>query len=281
MLRFPALGRDGRVNALIGAGHFLSHFYQLCLPTMFIAWQRVFDVSFAELGLTMALMSGAAAMMQTPMGFLVDRHGARPFLIGGTLLMSLSIATMGLTTAFWQVLVLATLSGIGNSVIHPADYAILAGRWMSKNLGRSFALHTFIGNLGFSAAPPVTALCAAVGWRGALLSVGLLGLPVVASILLQSRMLGPGAGGAAARPPASGGTLLPSRSVLLFFAFFMLSAMAGAGIQSWLVTILHQGTGWRSRRPRPTGYMIGSTCGTLVGGWIADRNEAPAVSSWC
>ena len=72
-------GRDARVNALLGAGHFLSHFYQLCLPPLFIAWQQAFDVSFAELGLAMAVMAGAAAVMQTPMGFLVDRYGARPF----------------------------------------------------------------------------------------------------------------------------------------------------------------------------------------------------------
>jgi hypothetical protein len=62
-------GRDARVNALLGAGHFLSHFYQLCLPPLFIAWQRAFDVSFAELGLAKAVMAGAAAVMQTPMPY--------------------------------------------------------------------------------------------------------------------------------------------------------------------------------------------------------------------
>ena len=92
MILRDAFGREARVNALLGAGHFLSHFYQLCLPPLFIAWQKTFDVSFAELGLAMAVMSAAAAVMQTPMGFLVDRYGARPFLIGGTLLMTLSIA---------------------------------------------------------------------------------------------------------------------------------------------------------------------------------------------
>src|SRR6266702_7322530 len=109
-------GRDARVNLLLGAGHFLSHFYQLCLPPLFIAWQKAFDVSFAELGLAMAVMSAAAAVMQTPMGFLVDRYGARPFLIGGTLMMTLSISALGFTTAYWQVLLLCLLSGIGNSV---------------------------------------------------------------------------------------------------------------------------------------------------------------------
>src|SRR5438552_18852722 len=100
MKRRFTFGRDTRVNALLGAGHFLSHFYQLCLPPLFIAWQRAFDVSFAELGVTIAVMSGTAAVMQTPIGFLVDRYGARPFLIGGTLIMTLSIAAMGLAHAY-------------------------------------------------------------------------------------------------------------------------------------------------------------------------------------
>jgi FSR family fosmidomycin resistance protein-like MFS transporter len=103
-------GRAARINALLGAGHFLSHFYQLCLPPLFIAWQKAFGVTFAELGLAMAVMSAAAALMQTPMGFLVDRYGARPFLICGTLMMTVSIAAMGLATAYWQVVGLALLS---------------------------------------------------------------------------------------------------------------------------------------------------------------------------
>ena len=94
MLGSFGLGRDARVNLLLGSGHFLSHFYQLCLPPLFIAWQQAFDVSFAQLGLDMAVMSATAALLQTPMGFLVDRFGARPFLIGGTLVMTSSIAAM-------------------------------------------------------------------------------------------------------------------------------------------------------------------------------------------
>ena len=143
-----ALSRTTRVNLLIGNGHFLSHFYVLCLPPLFLVWQKAFDVSFAELGLTVALMSGTTAMMQTPVGFLVDRYGARRFLVGGALLMSLSMAAMGLATSYWQIPALATLSGIGNSVFHPCDYAIISGSVDRDRMGRSFALHSFSGNLG-------------------------------------------------------------------------------------------------------------------------------------
>ncbi|HEY0422523.1 MAG TPA: MFS transporter [Rhodopila sp.] len=272
--RTMALSRSTRVNILIGNGHFLSHFYVLCLPTTFLAWQSAFNVSFAELGMSVMLMSGTTAILQTPVGFLVDRFGARPFLIGGTLLMSVSLACMGLVTQFWQILALATLSGIGNSVIHPADYAILSGSVDRDRMGRSFALHTFSGNLGFSAGPPVTALLmTAFGWRTTLLTVGLLGLPVVLSIILQSRILKD-----QVRIPAhdavrmSGRDLLTSRTMILFFMFFMLGAMAGGGVQSWLVTVLHtfKGIELKIAATALTAYTLGSTTGVLVGGWFAD-----------
>jgi MFS transporter, FSR family, fosmidomycin resistance protein len=270
-----ALGRSTRVNLLISNGHFLSHFYVLCLPPVFLAWQSAFNVSFAELGLTVALMSGTTAILQTPVGFLVDRHGARPYLVGGALLMSLSIAAMGFATSFWQILALAALSGVGNSVIHPADYAILSGSVDKERMGRSFALHTFSGNLGFSAGPPVMALLmVAIGWRGSLMLVGLLGVPVVASILLQSSILNDqvrheiGHAG----PTPSGRKLLLSRTMLLFFAFFLLGSMAGAGVQAWLITVLHtvKGLTLEIASTTLTGYMAGSTIGVLVGGWFAD-----------
>jgi MFS transporter, FSR family, fosmidomycin resistance protein len=273
-----AVSRTTRVNLLISNGHFLSHFYVLTLPPLFIAWQHTFGVSFAQLGMTVMLMSGTTALLQTPVGFLVDRHGARGFLIGGALLMSLSIAAMGFATSFWQILVLAGLSGVGNSVIHPADYAILSGSVDKDRMGRSFALHTFSGNLGFSAAPPVTALLmAAIGWRGALIVVGLLGVPVVISIVLQSGILRdqvrhePAYEGAA----LSGRQLLTSRTMLLFFAFFALGAMASGGVQAWLVTVLHtvKGMNLEEAASTLTGYMAGSTVGVLVGGWFTDRHK--------
>ena len=51
-----------------------------------------------------------------------------------------------------KIVVLAMLSGLGNAVFHPADYAILSGSVSSEKMGRSFALHTFTGHVGFASA---------------------------------------------------------------------------------------------------------------------------------
>ena len=267
--------RDWRIIGLIGTGHFLSHFYMLCLAPLFPLWREEFGVSYAVLGLSVALMSGVTALLQTPVGFLVDRHGARPFLVGGTLLMALSISAMALAPNYWVILGLAILSGVGNSVIHPADYAILGSSIGEKRMGRAFAMHTFTGNLGFAAAPLVLGMMTqslGLGWRPTLLALGLLGVPVVLAILLQSRILQDQARPKKGKAPV-GREVLLSRTMLMFFAFFLLSSMAGSGIQAFLITTLDQlwGTPLAIASLALTGYVTGATGGVLVGGWYADR----------
>jgi len=266
--------RYWQICGLIGTGHFLSHFYMLCLPPLFLVWRAEFGVSFAMLGLAVALMSATTAALQTPVGFLVDRYGARPFLVGGTLLMALSISAMAFVHDYRLILLLCVLSGIGNSVIHPADYAILAGSIRRGFMGRAFALHTFTGNLGFALAPPTVALLLLVmDWRAALLILGLLGVPVVGAILWQSRVLGEQPRARKKDGAAHGARLLLSKPILAFFAFFLLSAMAGSGVSAFLITVL--GKLWDTpiaiASMALTGYMAGATGGTLIGGWWADK----------
>lgn len=278
MVRLPSLSRNARINTLIGAGHFLSHFYLLCLPPLFLAWQASFGASFAEVGLTVTLTAAAAAVLQTPVGFLVDRYGARPFLIGGTLMMAVPLAAMSLATAFWQILVLALVSGIGNSVFHPADYAILSGSVSREKMGRAFALHTFSGNLGFALAPTASAgLLVLFGWRATVLILGLLAIPVVLTILWQSPILNEQMRADEPKPQSArpGVRALVSKPILLFFCFYVLSSMASSGVQAWLITVLHQVSGYTlaAASATLTAYVVGTTSGTLVGGWLADRTR--------
>ena len=278
MFASSSLRRDTKVNALIGAAHFLSHFYALCLPPVFLVWQKGFGIPYAEVGLSVAVMATATAVAQTPVGFLVDRFGARVFLFGGALLMALSIAAMGLAAAFWQIVLLALLAGLGNAVFHPADYAILSGSVARERLARSFALHTFNGYVGFAAAPPVTAaLLLVIGWRESLLLLGLLGVPVALVILWQGRILSEEtsirAYGQTSRTAVR--SFLLTRPMLLFCGFYLVGSMASAGIQSWLITVLHQSQGMAlaTATSALTGFLVASLAGTLAGGWLADRSK--------
>jgi MFS transporter, FSR family, fosmidomycin resistance protein len=268
------LSREARVNLLIGTGHFLSHFYQLCLPPLFLAWQQQFDVSFADLGLAPVVLSTMAALLQTPYGFAIDRFGARWLLIANTVVMSATIALMAAATAYWQIVVLATISGAANAVFHPADYSILTGSISKERMGRAFAIHTFTGNAGMALAPPlVTVLMLVMGWRTTLLVIGLAGLPVAAAILWQSSILHDHSRGAKKAGGMTVRSLLFDRTLLLFFMFYLLGAMASGGVQAWLITILNhvKGLELAVASSTLTAYMVGAGAGVLLGGWTVER----------
>ncbi|HVA13985.1 MAG TPA: MFS transporter [Stellaceae bacterium] len=271
------ISRNARVNILIGNGHFLSHFYTLSLPPLFLFLQKDFAISYAELGLVPVVMSLTAALMQTPYGFLVDRFGARRFLVINTLVMSLAISAMGFAGSYWQLLILAGISGAANAVYHPADYTILAASIKPEKMGQAFAIHTFTGNAGFALAPPVVAVLASFfGWREALMIVGLAGVPVAAAIVWQSSILQDVAGTEKKKAPGmSLGALVFDRTMILFFCFYLLGSAAGSGVQAWLITILHQVKGIELALASSalTAYMLGTMSGIIFGGWVVDRSK--------
>ena len=76
-------GRELLVICLISAGHFLSHFYVICLAPLLLQMAKDLNVGFAELGLISTAFFAAGATCQMPAGILVDRIGARRVLFVG------------------------------------------------------------------------------------------------------------------------------------------------------------------------------------------------------
>src|ERR1700687_3550532 len=83
---------DLRLIASISAAHFVSHFYMLVLPPLFVFVRADYGVSYTELGLALTVLNVVSAVLQTPAGFLVDRIQARLVLIAGLLIGALGYA---------------------------------------------------------------------------------------------------------------------------------------------------------------------------------------------
>ena len=291
--------RDGWVIGLISSGHFLSHFYFLALPPMFPLLKAAFGVSYVELGLAMTAYNLLGGLAQAPVGFLVDRWGPRRVLLAGLGLNAAAVAAMGLVEAYWMLLALAVVAGMGNSVFHPADYAILSGSIGERRLGRAFSVHTFSGFLGGACAPVVMlALAGLTDWRTAFIAIGLVGLAVWAVMALRSGLLVgetgttdktraaqsvPAAGDGETGVPArqSGLRLLLSPPVLLFLGFFIAYGMAGGGLAAFTVSALIdlQGVSLDWANTALTGHLFGVVGGVLVAGIIADRFRRHGVTA--
>jgi MFS family permease len=278
--------QDTRILGLISIGHFMSHFYFLTLPPLFPYLRDAFNVSYTELGLMMTLTYGASALAQVPVGFLVDRVGARLVLTIGLALLALGFGLVGFAPTFWVVILLTMIAGFGHSVFHPADYAILNASISPSRIGRAFSIHTFAGHLGSAVAPAAMVLLAAwLGWRTALVAAGVFGLVVMVAMMTQWSSLRDDALPApkkkkdaeptSAPAPAQGLSLLFSRPMILFFLFFAMLSMTSTGMQAFsvsaLVTLHDMPVATASAGL--TAYLFCSAAGILIGGEIADRTK--------
>lgn len=267
---------DVRLIASVSAAHFVSHYYMLVLPPLFAFVRTDYGVSYTELGLALTVLNVVSAILQTPAGFLVDRVDARLVLIAGLMFGAAGYALAAFVDSFWVLIAGFALIGVGNTVYHPADYAILSHRISPERVSQAYSVHTFSGMLG-SAATPISVLLmhSLFGWRGAFFGAAILGI-VAAAILFMQRDAA--SEQPAKKPPTKADTeaswrLLLSHPILMSLLFFMLLSIANGGLQNYSVVALGAlyGTAPITANTALTGTLLLSAIGVLLGGWIAGR----------
>lgn len=269
------LRQDARVIGLVGLAHGTSHFYHVILAAL-IPWLKPeFHLSYAELGLLMTVFFTVSGVGQAMAGFVVDRYSARTVLFSGIALLGLSALVLSSAHSYAQLMLGAFLAGCGNSVFHPADYTLLNQRVSKARLTHGFSVHGISGNIGWAISPLfLTFVAARTDWRTALLSAALLPLAVLALLLWNRHALRPEpvAAPAAAGAGGQGGafSFLRLQVVWMCFAFFLISAVALAGIQSFaatsLVSLYGMSLAWATTAY--TAYMLASAVGMLYGGFL-------------
>jgi MFS family permease len=272
--------------------HFASHYYITLLAPLFVFVREDYGVSYTELGLAITAFNVISTALQTPTGFLVDRVSARLLLVAGLLIGAAAFTVAALIDSFWVLVAMFALAGLGNTVYHPADYALLSRHVPTERAGRAFSLHTFAGMLGNAAAPPsLLFLQSMVGWRGAFLGAAVLG--VIAALVMglageppalapaHGKLKGRGAGEPGGAPV--GWRLLLSSPILLNLVFFILLALSSGALYNFLVPALGalHGTPPKLGNAALTGLLLLSPIGVLVGGWLAGRTPHHGLVATC
>lgn len=307
----PARDQDLEVISLVGLAHGTSHFFHLLLPPLFPMLAADYGFSFAELGLLVSVFFVISGLGQAMAGFVVDRVGAWPVLMGAMGCFALAAVAAAGAQGYAGFMLAAALAGVGNAPFHPADFSILNQRVSASRLGHAFSVHGISGNLGWAASPLVIAGVAGLSgsWRWAMVvcavwAVFVAGLLWWRAAALRTSVAAPSADrggqpgrstGASTKESTSAGTtpvespfaFLRQPSVWVCFLFFFWSTCSLAAVQSFigpaLSRLYDQPLTWVAMMI--TGYMVASALGMVVGGFLVksaprlERTIALALSA--
>jgi MFS transporter, FSR family, fosmidomycin resistance protein len=268
-----------RIVGAVSAAHFVSHYYILLLAPLLPFVRAEYGVSYVEIGVALAAFNVVSTVLQTPVGFLVDWLGARILLIAGLAIGATAFTVAGLVDSFWVMVAMFALAGVGNTVYHPADYALLSHHVPSDRIGQAFSVHTFAGMLGSAVAPASLLLMQSLwGWRGAFVGAGLLGFAVAAVLLTlrdNAEVKTIPAPRDADANVAAGWRLLLSAPILLNLVFFVLLAMMSGGVYNYSVVALGAlyGTAVSTANIALSGNLLLSAAGVLAGGVLVGRTK--------
>lgn len=272
--------QEFRTLTIVSLVHLVSHYYWLALVPLLPSLTTLLGASYLELGLAITVMNAVSAATQAPVGFLVDRFGARLLLITGVALGALGFLLVAIVPAYPALIVAAVLIGLGNSVYHPADYSILSAEMSADRMGRAYSIHTFSGYLGFAVAPPLVLLFLWLGGTqfalGAIAISGLLlALPLVPGLAVERSKARSGKAAPADRTSAR--ALLTMTVVALTIMFTLVNLSTGM-MQTYMVAAvsnllaLPQSVGAAAL----TIFFFALVAGVLAGGFVADRSSSQA-----
>lgn len=288
----PASGSgDTRIIVVVGIAHAVSHFFHLILPPLFPWLKDAFGLSYSELGVVVTVFFVISGIGQSLAGFVVDRVGPVPVMLGAITLFALSAAVLASASGYAGLMLGAALAGVGNASFHPVDYSILNRKVSGPRLGHAYAVHGITGNLGWAAAPVfVVTIAQFAGWREAFAGAALVALAALAVVWLNRSALAiqvhrdARAAVAGRGEPGGAFDFLRLPAVWLSFGFFFAYAVALGGVQTFApeASRLLHGVPLEWVALCLTIYMLGSAGGTVIGGFLAsDPHRAERIIGVC
>ena len=124
--------------------------------------------SYTDVAVLIFAANVVSAVIQPLFGWLGDKRPMPWIMSLGVLLAGLGMAGIGLVPEFWQIVLCAMISGVGNAMMHP-EGGRLANLTASKSKAGGMSIFSVGGQVGFCVGPIIAAAsCAAFGLAGTL-----------------------------------------------------------------------------------------------------------------
>lgn len=144
-----------------------------------------FDLDAARLSSFVVLQLLVYAIIQVPVGLLVDRYGARQVLLLGTASMSIGQVAFAIADGYVTALVARALVGLGDGVVFVCVLRLIVAWFPLRRIPLMTQLTGPVGQVGalLAAGPAVWALDA-LGWAWFYLASAAIGVVVIVALLV-------------------------------------------------------------------------------------------------
>ena len=276
----------GGTAALFAYTHFSHDLCSGLLIALLPLIKESLGLSYLQSGLLLSALTITSGLSQFPGGWLGDRMSRHIVIAIGLAGIGLTSLAVGLSSAYYPLLVILVIMGIFAGAYHPSAVSVLSGHIERARRGKAIAFHMVGGSIGYAAGPFLGGLIAELlGWRFAFI---ILSIPTLAAIplilkrfrerrrLKDSQRTGLlSAGDVAASHPRqrSAGIIQILRPMAVIFSLAILTQLIGGTAMAFIPIYLvdkHYVT------PTYAAILIGVTraggiAGSLFGGWLSDR----------
>lgn len=179
----PQRSRAWTIFSVMAATYCLSQFYRLSTAVIAVDLARQFRLDPGQLSLLGGAFYYAFALAQLPVGFALDRWGARRVVVVATLVGAAG-AFLFATSSGWPGLVAGrVLMGLGMAPVLMGSFTLFAQWFPASSFGSLSGLILAVGTGGaLLAATPLAGLVAWLGWRGSFAVFGALTLVASAAV---------------------------------------------------------------------------------------------------
>jgi MFS family permease len=273
----------------------ITYIDRVCIMQVQGDIQRDLDLTPRQFSWALSAFALAYAIFEIPTGWIGDRLGPRKVLARIVLCWLFFTALTGFVGGLVSLIVVRFLFGAGEAGAYPTMARAVRGWFPFAERGRAQGLIWTFGRWGGSLAPMLVVALAYpfdargfVGWRGAFLLLGLLGVVWVAGFThfyrdtpddhpavndAERRLIVEGSGAAAAPAPLSWAAVLSSPT-LWFLTFMYFCSNAG---WSFFITFVKEYlekdlglSGWQLHTASGLPLFVGGF-GCILGGMVTDR----------
>jgi MFS transporter, ACS family, D-galactonate transporter len=281
------------IGVLLGSGILVNYFDRIALSVAAPQLQQEFGLDAAQLGLIFSVFFWSYALLQIPVGVVLDRFGVMPIGRIGAALWSVATALTALASGVLGIMAARLLLGVAEAPAFPAN-AKATGYWFPRS-ERGLATAIFDSAAKFSnviGAPLVGLAVVNFGWRGAFWSMAVLNFAYFLLFFLVYRdpsadpRLSPAehdyirrGGGAVEGVAASGagamlGYLLSTRKIwgltIGFAAYGYSFALFLTWLPGYLVREMHMSI-LGSAEYTAIPWLAATITDLAIGGWLIDH----------